>query len=91
MKPTSELGYSFAESNPHWLYDLSIEDLNERKQKKQLFDAAHKVANFLGLPPKEIYDKRTHGTKVFSKRFNRWFAIRVAKNENNDECKNSIS
>lgn len=86
---TKPLEYTFAEASPHWLYDLSIEDLNERRDKRVYFTAAHKVANYLGVPPKEVYDKRSVGTKLFSKRFNRYFAIRIASKENPDERQNS--
>lgn len=77
-------------AQPHWLYDLSIEDLEERRSKRLWFPAGHKLANYLGVAPKEIYDKRAPGHKLFSKRHNRWFAIRLAnKNESiPNECKN---
>lgn len=78
------------QSQPHWLYDLSIEDLEERRLKKQWFPGGHKLANFIGVPPKDIYDKRAPGHKIFSKRHNRWYAIRLA-NKNQpipNECKN---
>lgn len=70
---------------PHWLYDLSIEDIEVRKKKRQWFAAAHKLANYLGVPPKDIFSKRVPGTKIFSKRFQNWYAIRiVTKNKKNE-------
>lgn len=65
-------------SVPHWLYDLSIENIEERKEKRQYFESGAAIANFIGVPPKDIWDKRIPGRKIFSKKFNRWYTIRVA-------------
>lgn len=89
MRPMT-LDSTSEDGNPHWLYDLSIIDVVERKEKRQWFSAAHKLANFIGVPPKTIYCKRTIGTKIFSPRFNRWYAIRfVHVEKNTNEQKDS--
>ncbi len=64
--------------NPHYLYDLSIENMEERKEKRQRFDTVKKLAAFIGVPPDEIYDKRTVGRKIFGPRHQRWYAVRIA-------------
>ena len=63
---------------PHYLYDLSIENLEERRERKKKFDSAKLLAAFIGVPTEEIYDKRSVGHKIFSPRFQGWFAIRIA-------------
>lgn len=80
MKPMT-LESDNEQGQPHWLYDLSIKDVGERRKKRMWFPAGHKVANYIGVPPKDIYDKRTPGHKIFSKRFDKWFVIRLAKKD----------
>lgn len=76
-------------SEPHWLYDLSIEDVEARKKKRQWFAAAHKLANYLGVPPRDVFNKRVPGTKIFSNRFQRWYAIRIVTKRKSNEQKDS--
>src|SRR5579863_10346785 len=64
MRPMS-LDIANENGEPHWLYDLSIDDVEVRKKKRQWFAAAHKLANYLGVPPKDVFDKRVPGTKIF--------------------------
>lgn len=62
---------------PHKLYDLSIEDLTERREKAMEFRSAAAAANYLGVVPKYIYGARHAGRRIYSKKFSRWYAIRV--------------
>lgn len=39
------------------LYDMSIPDIEERKEKKLVFDKAVKAANFLGMVPGKFYER----------------------------------
>lgn len=61
---------------PHMVYDLSI-PLPERKEKAIKFKSAHAAANWLGIPPKKLFDVRIPGRKVYKD--GKAYAVRIAK------------
>lgn len=46
------------DSVPHIVYDMSIEDLKERKLKAQVFDNVVEVSGFLGVSVENIFRNR---------------------------------
>ncbi len=63
QQPNNEVIY---EDNrlPHIVYDLSIKDLNERKQKAKIFDNAKEVAAYLGVKIETVFRNRTVGKQI---------------------------
>lgn len=55
MRQSSGLNYQ-GESYPVWLYDMSIVDVNKRREQRRLFPKAIAAANFLGIPPGKFYE-----------------------------------
>lgn len=62
----------------HIVYDLSIEDVNERREKAKLFDNANEAAAYLGVKVDVVFRNRKVGKKVKGIN-NRYFAIRTIK------------
>jgi hypothetical protein len=62
----------------HIVYDLSIQDVNERKEKAKLFDNANEAAAYLGVKVDVIFRNRTTGKKVKGIN-NRIFAVRIIR------------
>lgn len=62
----------------HDLYDLSL-PLPERQEKKMRFESGAAAANFLGIPPNKLFEKRFPGKRITSKRDHKQYAVRVAK------------
>jgi len=60
----------------HILYDLSIQDVNERKEKAQRFENANRVAEFLKVKVDCVFRNRKVGKKVLGID-NKYYAIRV--------------
>lgn len=60
----------------HILYDLSIQDVNERKEKAQRFENANRVAEFLKVKVDCVFRNRKVGKKVLGVD-NKYYAIRV--------------
>lgn len=48
----------------HIVYDLSIENLEERKQKAKHFDTANQVAKYLGVKLDTVFRNRMAGKTV---------------------------
>jgi hypothetical protein len=46
------------DSVPHIVYDMSIEDLQERRLKAHVFDNAREVSGFLGVSVETIFRNR---------------------------------
>jgi hypothetical protein len=46
------------DSVPHIVYDMSIDDLQERRIKAQVFDNAREVSGFLGVSVETIFRNR---------------------------------
>lgn len=68
------------------LYDMSIQDVKERFEKRLLFPIAVKAANFLGIIPKNFYDKIGRGKYMTHRETKIRYAVRkipqIAENEN---------
>lgn len=60
----------------HILYDLSIKDVNERKEKAQRFENANRVAEFLKVKVDCVFRNRKVGKSVLGVD-GRKYAIRV--------------
>lgn len=67
------------------VYDLSIEDITERRQKAVTFRSGKCVCNFMGYPPNKIVDLRQVGRKVVSRNDGKTYAVRVKKKDTNNE------
>ena len=62
----------------HIVYDLSIVDVNERREKAKLFDNANEAAAYLGVKVDVVFRNRKVGKKV--KGINgHFFAVRTIK------------
>jgi hypothetical protein len=66
---------------PHRLYDLSIEDLQERREKSFVLPSATDAMNYLGVGSHVFYDHRKPGKQLYSKKLDKKFAVRVEKND----------
>jgi len=64
---------------PHLLYDLSIDNLQERQNNVQRFTSAKQVANHIGVVPKTVFENRLPGTRIWSSKHEKHFAVRVEK------------
>ena len=64
------------ESYPVELYDMSIEDVEERRSKKLIFATAMKAANFLGIPPNKFYERIGVGKYAYAKETDKKYAVR---------------
>lgn len=62
----------------HIVYDLSIQDVNERKQKAKLFDNANEAAAYLGVKVDVVFKNRVAGKKVKGIN-NKFYAIRIIR------------
>lgn len=62
----------------HILYDLSIEDVEERRRKAKVFDTANEVADYLGINVDIIFRNRVIGKKVTALN-KKQYAVRVIK------------
>lgn len=62
----------------HIVYDLSIVDVNERKEKAKMFDNANETAAYLGVKVDLIFRNRKVGKKVKGIS-GKIFAVRVIK------------
>ena len=58
------------------VYDLSL-PLPERREKAMRFKSAHAAANWLGIPPKNLFDCRVPGRRVYKN--GKAYAVRIAK------------
>lgn len=62
----------------HIVYDLSIVDVNERRERAMLFDNANQAAAYLGVKVDVIFRNRKVGKQVRGIN-NKKFAVRVIK------------
>lgn len=62
----------------HIVYDLSIENIEERKAKAIPFDTANQVADYLGIKVETVFRNRIVGKKVIALN-KKQYAIRVIK------------
>lgn len=66
---------------PHRVFDLSIKDVNERRAKAQVFPTGQHVINYLGVSNTKFYNNREPGKRIFSKKHNKAFAVRIIHKE----------
>lgn len=62
----------------HWLYDLSIPDVEERASKRLWFASAAKLAAYLEISDGHISQHRGVGKRIYSIKWKKDFAIRLA-------------
>lgn len=60
----------------HIVYDLSIQDVNERKAKAQTFENANRVAEFLKVKVDVVFKNRIPPKRIKGVD-NRYYAVRV--------------
>ena len=72
----SELYGQIENELEHIVYDLSIEDLSERKRKAQIFENAVRVAEFLKVKVDVVFKNRVPPKRIKGVD-NRYYAIRV--------------
>lgn len=61
--------------SPVCLYDMSIEDVNERREKALKFETVTKAANFLGIPAGELSGKLQYNSLLENRiKNNSWYA-----------------
>ncbi len=78
MKPIT-LPTANDECIPHRVYDLSIPDINKRREASQVFRSGLAAANWLGIEPKKLFRSRKPGTTINSPIYNKRFAVRIEK------------
>lgn len=72
---------SLAGETPIALYDMSIEDVEERKNKRLTFPTTKKAAAFLGYNSNEFYERMKPNNYGYKRGTNQKFAIRRISNE----------
>lgn len=68
-----------------WLYDMDIEDVNERIEKRLLFDRTVRAAEFLGMTYSRLLNRIGGVTKkvyAYQKGTNKKYAVRKAYLDN---------
>jgi hypothetical protein len=66
------------EDYPVKIYDMSIEDVDERNKKALKFKKASAAATFLGIPPKNIYCKIGPGKYAHQPDGKKWAVRKVS-------------
>ena len=66
-------------AQPIHLYDMDIEDLEERRAKRLTFPTVTAAANFLGYVPNKFSDRIGVGRYVYHKGNGKKYAARKAK------------
>lgn len=69
----------FDTPHPVKLYDLSIPDLNQRRDQAQTFATIQQAALFVGCTPATI--RNNIGSRVLSPRWQKRFAVRAVSNQ----------
>jgi hypothetical protein len=64
------------DSVPHIVYDMSIEDIQERRLKAQVFDNVVEVSGFLGVSVETIFRNRKP-KKYINGVDNKKYAVRI--------------
>lgn len=62
----------------HIIYDLSIEDLEERKRKAKIMDTANEVSEYLGVRVEMVFRNRIANKRIKALN-NKEYAVRVIK------------
>jgi hypothetical protein len=76
-----DITYHLENAVEYLVYDLSIEDIEERRKKAVTYRSGKCVCNFMGYPPNKISDLRQVGRKVISRLDGKTYAVRVKKKE----------
>jgi hypothetical protein len=71
--------YHLENAIEYLVYDLSIEDIEERRAKAVTYRSGKCVCNFMGYPPNKISDLRQIGRKVISRNDGKTYAVRIKK------------
>lgn len=74
-----DITYHLENAVEYLVYDLSIADIEERRNKAVTFRSGKCVCNFMGYPPNKISDLRQVGRKVISRIDGNTYAVRVKK------------
>jgi hypothetical protein len=78
-KVLKDITYHLENAVEYLVYDLSIEDIEERRKKAVTYRSGKCVCNFMGYPPNKISDLRQVGRKVTSRIDGKTYAVRVKK------------
>ena len=78
-KVLRDITYHLENAVEYLVYDLSIEDIEERRLKAVTYRSGKCVCNFMGYPPNKISDLRQVGRKVISRLDGKTYAVRVKK------------
>ena len=79
IKVLKDITYHLENAVEYLVYDLSIEDIEERRKKAVTYRSGKCVCNFMGYPPNKISDLRQVGRKVISRLDGKTYAVRVKK------------
>ena len=66
------------ETRPIFLYDMEIEDVNERREKRLKFQSMTKAANFLGISTRTLHDKIKNRWYCYHRSTEKKYAARYA-------------
>ncbi len=67
---------SLAESYAVELYDMQIEDVDERRESRLHFEKAYQAANFLGMIPQKLYERIGPGRYAYHRTTGKKYAVR---------------
>ena len=79
IKVLRDITYHLENAVEYLVYDLSIEDFEERRAKAVTYRSGKCVCNFMGYTPNKISDLRQVGRKVTSRIDGKTYAVRVKK------------
>ena len=68
---------------PHRLYDLSIEDISQRRKQSIVMPSASDAFNYLGVLSNYFMINRKPGKRIWSNKLGKHFAVRI-ETERND-------
>jgi hypothetical protein len=74
-----DLTYHLENAIEYLVYDLSIEDIEQRRANAVTYRSGKCVCNFMGYPPNKISDLRQIGRKVLSRNDGKTYAVRIKK------------
>jgi hypothetical protein len=80
-----DLTYHLENAVEYLVYDLSIEDIEERRANAVVYRSGKCVCNFMGYPPNKISELRQIGRKVVSRNDGKTYAVRIKKKEVTNE------
>lgn len=74
-----DITYHLENAVEYLVYDLSIEDIEERRANAVHYRSGKCVCNFMGYPPNKISEMRQIGRKVISRNDGKTYAVRIKK------------